>query len=196
MRHWSQYWKDRVIGRVQAWFSGPQRRLKTGMQSVLLQLELKGRLPKDLAAVELFGMHGLWHTKDYAPRVEHLDFFEIDGVYLDLARRTLKGSRVSFHHADSIAWASRTEKVFNFVVADIPYSGPFYSDDGLPTFFEDLVRICMPGGVIIFNCHASRLRDHRELETMMMRRSGMRTLSDIFYVPRNGSITYVVLCMD
>ena len=195
-RQRNQYWKDRLTGWVQSWFSGPERRLKSGMQCVLLQLGSKGRLPAELDAVELFGMHGLWHTKDYIARVKHLEFFEIDKGYLELAKKSLATFPVTFHHADSIAWLHGRPRTFNFVVADIPYSGPFYADNGLPAFLDDLLHICAPGGVIVFNCHASRLARHREMEHELRDRLGTRVLSDIFYVPRNSLITYVVMCLD
>jgi hypothetical protein len=191
-----QYWKDRLTRWGQTCFSGPQRRLKSGMQSLLLQLEAKGRLPSELDAVELFGMHGLWHTMDYVERVRHLEFFEIDKYYLELARKSLAGWPVTFHHADSIAWLHERRRTYNFIVADIPHSGPFYADGGLPIFLDDLLHACAPGGVIVFNCHTAHLLRHGELERVIRDRLGPRVLSDIFYVPRNSLITYVVMCLD
>lgn len=40
-------------------------KLQTPMQQVLLQLQIKELLPSRVDALEMFGMHGLWHTMDY-----------------------------------------------------------------------------------------------------------------------------------
>lgn len=190
-----QYWKDRLTTWLLSHVAGQERRLKSGMQSVLLQLELKGSLPKPMTAVELFGMHGLWHTMDYVRLVEHLDFFEIDKQYLDLARRNLGRYPVTFHHGDSIAWLRSCEKQYNFVVADIPFSGPFYHADGMPLFLDDLVRITSPGGVLVFNAHAKHLSQYPAFEACIREHASGRTIADLFLVPRNSQVTYVVLTL-
>lgn len=165
------------------------------MQSVLLQLRLRGLLPKRIRAVELFGMHGLWHTMDYVPLVEQLDFFEIDKAYLDLARNNLHPFPVTFHCADSIAWLRTTTERYDLVVADIPFSGPFYRDNGLPRFISDLYKATLNGGVLIVNCHARFLANSDQLASAFEAAAEGRTIRDIFFVPRNSSVTYVVISL-
>lgn len=57
------------------------------MQQVIYDLSQKGVLPQRLIALEMFGMHGFWHTMDYIKYVDSLDFFEIDADYANLAKK-------------------------------------------------------------------------------------------------------------
>lgn len=191
-----EYWKDRLIHWWLDRWSGPERRLKTGMHSVLLQLDAKGELLQPLRAVELFGRHGLWHTMDYVGRAEHLDFFEINKRHLDLARRNLKGFPVTFHHANSIAWIQGAAERYNFVVADTPIQGPFYNDEGLPLFFHDLLRITTNGGALVFNFHTRHLLRSADFQHAIVERCGERTVRDLFFVPRNRLLSYAILVVE
>jgi hypothetical protein len=101
-------------------------RLRTPMQMLLAMLEMKGHLPKSLVALELFGRHGLWITKDYADRCDYLEFYEIDPQYAKFARRFIP--RAIVITADSIERVKtkglRKDK-YNFIVADNPYGSPY-----------------------------------------------------------------------
>ncbi len=134
-----QYYKDRMKQSFFSRFSGIKNRVKTGMQSILLELKIKDLLPEKINALAMFGMHALWHTMDYIEYVNHLDIFEIDITYHDLSKIQLKGYPVEFHNSDSIKYVQETGSKYNFIVADIPYSGPFYEADGLPYFFDHLI---------------------------------------------------------
>mgnify|MGYP003469443509 CR=1 FL=1 len=60
------------------------------MQAIVAQLQAKRLFPERARALELFGMYGFWATMDYLPRVESVDFFEIDEARLHLSRRNLR----------------------------------------------------------------------------------------------------------
>ena len=126
MRKVIQYYSDLLKFILYSKLSGEEKKLKTGMQSVLLLLRSKDLLPKKIRALEMFGMHGLWHTMDYVHLVEHLDIFELDKKFSDLSKKNLPKNKTNFFSEDSIKWISSSNKTYNFIVADIPYSGTFY----------------------------------------------------------------------
>lgn len=165
------------------------------MQSVLLQLKLKKILPDKINALEMFGMHGLWHTRDYVNHVGHLDIFEIDPEYHRLSKKALAGYPVSFYCDDSIKYISATDKKYNFIVADIPFGGDFYKEDGLPRFFSDMIRVADQGSVLIFNCHSVFLSDFKNLQDRIRTQCDSREVKDLFFVARNSNVSYIVLAL-
>lgn len=191
----TQYYKDRLKLAFYNRITGKKKKIKTAMQSALLQLDLKGLFPANAKAIELFGMHGLWHTTDYIRYVDSLAIFEINKKYHELSKKVLKKYPVTFHHADSLKYAAETADRYNFVVADTPYGGDFHDPDGLPVFFDDLVRICLPGGVIIFNIHSDQLHRFKTIEALISQKLGARKLKDLFFTPRNQSVSYIVLAL-
>ncbi|MFM9986038.1 MAG: hypothetical protein ACKVOK_12440 [Flavobacteriales bacterium] len=192
-----QYWKDRLKYVLVKIIAGENRRVKTPMQQIILTLRLKQLLPKQISAIELFGMHGLWHTMDYVPLVKSLDIFEINKSYHELSKKLLKKYPTRFFHEDSIRFIASTNLNYNFVVADIPYGGDFYAENGLPHFFEDLVRIMdASGGVLIFNCHSRFLKSHKILQQHIESQIKKHVVMDLFFLPRNDNISYIVLCLS
>ena len=69
-------------------------RLKTAMQVQIDTLKFYDYLPRRIVAVELFGMHGLWITKDYAPQCAYLEFYEINHVYAMFAKKFIRNATV------------------------------------------------------------------------------------------------------
>lgn len=191
-----QYYKDRIKQSLYRRFTGINKRTKTGMQSVILELKIKNLLPAKINAIEMFGMHALWHTMDYIEYVDHLDIFEINTRYHELSKIKLKKYPVQFYNADSINYVRTTKLKYNFVVADIPYSGDFYDDSGLPPFFNDLIRIAESDAVIIFNFHSEKLRDYSGITALIHEKTGQRKIKDLFFTPRNELITYIILVLE
>ncbi|MBI3519251.1 MAG: hypothetical protein HY062_07820 [Bacteroidetes bacterium] len=188
-----QYYKDRLKYLFYKNTTGINKKSKTSMQSLLLQLEVKKLFPKKISAIEMFGMHGLWHTMDYINYVSNLDIFEINKSYHELSKSVLKKYPVQFYNLDSIKYIKETNNKYNFIVADIPYGGDFYDDNGLPVFFEYLIKISEYNSVIIFNCHSSKLKGYNSLTRLIKDKVRLREILDLFFVPRNNQMSYIAL---
>ena len=173
--------------------TGINKKTKTSMQSVLLQLQVKNLFPKKINAIEMFGMHGLWHTMDYINYVSNLDIFEINERYHLLSKNALKKYPVQFYNLDSIKYIKETKNKYNFIVADIPYGGNFYDENGLPTFFENFINISDDNAIIIFNCHSIKLKEYNFLIKLIKEKIEQREIKDLFFVPRNDVMSYIVL---
>ena len=193
MRKVIQYYSDLLKFILYSKLSGEEKKLKTGMQSVLLLLRSKDLLPKKIRALEMFGMHGLWHTMDYVHLVEHLDIFELDKKFSDLSKKNLPKNKTNFFSEDSIKWISSSNKTYNFIVADIPYSGTFYNELGLPLFFNDMLKVTEKNGILIFNCHTKILSDPLFENNIRTLNNTEKTISQILLVPKNSLVTYVIL---
>ncbi len=196
MGQYSQYIKDSVKTNLSDLISGKFGRLRTSMQSIFLLLTLKKLLPKKIAAIELFGMHGLWHTKDYIRHVQSLDLFELDPKYHQLSKKVFRKFPVQYFNEDSIKYISITDKKYDLVIADIPAGGNFYAANGMPAFWNDLVRVTLPGGILIFNMHSDKLSNFKTIENLVKDNSNNRSVRDIFFMPRNSIITYVVVAYE
>lgn len=171
-------------------------KLRSSMKLLLLQLELKKLLPNKINALEMFGMHGLWHTMDYLHLVDSLDIFELNQHYHKLSRLNLRGYKVNFYNEDSIKFIHNTTNKYNFIVADIPFNGPFYDENGLPLFLDDMIRIASDSSVIIFNLHSSRLQYFEKVQADIKDKVKNRIIKDLFFVPKNSSIGYVALILQ
>lgn len=193
MSQYSQYLKDLVKTNLIDLISRKFGRLHTSMQCIFLLLKLKKLLPEKMVAIELFGMHGLWHTKDYIRHVQSLDLFELDTKYHQLSKKVFRGFPVRYFNEDSIKFVSTTENRYSLVVADIPGGENFYAADGMPVFWKELVRILMPGAILIFNMHSDKLGDYKKIESRIKENSNNRPIRDIFFMPRNSIMTYVVV---
>lgn len=190
-----QYYKDRFKYSVYKRITGVNKKSKTSMQSVLLQLKIKNLLPEKINAIEMFGMHALWHTMDYINYVNNLDIFEINERYHELSKILLKQYSVRFYNLDSIKYIKETNVKYNFIVADIPYSGDFYDNNGLPLFFENLIRISEDNSIIIFNCHTEKLKEYKTLVKLINEKVESREIKDLFFVPRHNLVSYIVLAI-
>lgn len=189
----AQYYKDRIKTAFFRKVSGLNARAKTGMHTLLLELKIKGLLPKNIRALEMFGMHGLWHTMDYVPFVEHLDIFEINEKYHELSKKNLKGFPVDFQCADSIAFVESRPQPYDLVVSDIPFGGDFYNQNGLPKFLPAMIEATAQKGVLIFNIHSSQLVDFNTFTGLIRAACGSREVVDLFYTPRNEWVTYTTI---
>jgi len=188
-----QYYKDLLKYFLYKKVTGVNKKTKTSMQSVLLQLQVKNLFPEKINAIEMFGMHGLWHTMDYINYVSNLDIFEINKGYHELSKNALKSHPVQFYNVDSIKYIKKTSNKYNFIVADIPYGGDFYDDNGLPFFFEYFIKISNDNSIIIFNCHSVKLKEYNFLVKIIKEKTEQREIKDLFFVPRNDEMSYIVL---
>ena len=172
-------------------------RVQTPMQQVFFQLQYKGywNSGSDKKALEMFGMFGLWHTRDYIKQVGQIDFFEIDEKIIHYAKKALK-EKVNFYCADSIKYIGETKKKYNLVVADTPYcfTDGFDPNTGIPPFMKDMLCTMSSGGVIIMNLHTEYLHMHHDIYSQIKNMTE-REIKDLFYVIRNSMITYVVVVM-
>lgn len=191
-----QYYKDLFKYSLYKRITGVNNKSKTCMQSTLLQLKVKCLLPEKINAIEMFGMHALWHTMDYIDYVSSLDIFEINERYHELSKVKLKKYPVNFYNLDSIKYIKETNIKYNFIVADIPYGGDFYDENGLPLFFEDLIRISDNNSIIIFNCHTEKLKEFKTLIKLINKKVGSKEIKDLFFVPRHNLVSYIVLVIE
>lgn len=118
-------------------------RLKTPMDMVILDLQVHQLLPKKLIALELFGMHGLWITVDYAHLCDYLELWEIDPYFANFARKFLAKAAVKIGDSiEAVKKGNLLRNDYNFVVIDNPISGTFGSGnycehfDLFPALFE------------------------------------------------------------
>jgi hypothetical protein len=127
-------------------------RLQTPMTQLLETLHAYGELPQQVVALELFGMHGLWHTRDYVARCAALDLYEINSTYAEYAARTLPRTRVI--NADSIQdvkAGALPRPSYNFIVCDNPVQAPF--GPGYVEHFDLFPELLasMDDGVLVLN---------------------------------------------
>jgi hypothetical protein len=186
-------------------------RLKTPMDVLIGQLSVHGYLPGRLDALELFGMHGLWHTRDYFPFCGALEFYEIDPLYAAYARKTLAGSRV--HVKDSILTVREgrlDQRKYNFIVIDNPAT-PF--GNGYIEHFDLFPHVLnyIDEGVLTLNFlhdppvlseeHSKRRQEFYGIalpglkEALNIYRNHFNgaglTVEESFYVPRNRHLGYL-----
>jgi len=128
-------------------------RLQTPMTQLLGALQVYDALPAPLTALELFGMHGLWHTRDYVGRCSALDLYELNSAYAEYAARTLPHTRVV--EADSVEAVNAGElprPAYNFIVIDNPVEGAF--GPGYVEHFDlfpEVLTIMDDPGVLVVN---------------------------------------------
>lgn len=190
--------KEKIKCDIYQFVSKYMRRTQTPMKQVILQLQQKGYWnPQKISALEMFGMFGLWHTKDYVNQVKHIDFFEIDRKCIQYAKRVFKKEDMTFYCADSIKYLKRTHVRYDLIVADIPYAftDGFDKNTGLPPFLKDMIHaVSTRGGgygIIIMNIHSSYIKNYRKINEAVVSSSD-KDVRDIFYVIRNPKITYAV----
>lgn len=195
-----EYLKECIKWKILKCFKRNVGRIGSPMDYVMLELISKGYLMGNAKALELFGMYGLWHTMDYLPYIEHLDFFDIEEHYIKYARRTFKDVRnkVDLYCADSVKYIYATKNRYDVVIADTPYGvSSFYDENGLPTFFEGLLNVLKGRGILIFNIHTSNIIKWQLIKSALKKRlAGDREIKDIFVMPRNEMVSYVVIVID
>jgi hypothetical protein len=142
-------------------------RLQTPMTQLLGTLDTYELLPPTIDALELFGMHGLWHTRDYVSRCSSLEFYEIDPTYAAYAARTLPNTEVIVADSIQTVKARRLGRdMYDLVVSDNPSRSPYgngyaehfdlfpellsHIDDGV------LVLSVLPPGSEVSDEHARR----------------------------------------
>ena len=163
-------------------------RLQTPMTQLLGTLDTYGVLPPTVDALEVFGMHGLWDTRDYVGRCSSLEFYEFRPT-----PRTRPNTEVIV--ADSIeavkTGALRRDR-YDLILSDNPSRSPFgkgyvehfdlfpdllrYIDDGV------LVLSVLPPGTDLAPEHARRRQEFYG-EGRPLRRRGRGRLPG---APRRG----------
>lgn len=124
LQYYQQVLKD-LLKRKYVDFS-KRGRLQTPMGMLVSILNAQGYLPTELIALEIFGMHGLWVTRDYASLCSYLELYEINPIYAKYAKIFIRNATV--HNSDSIeAILKRQLKKtkYNYIVSDNPFSSPF-----------------------------------------------------------------------
>jgi hypothetical protein len=190
--------------------------LQTTMQVQINTLRCYGYLPRRIIAVELFGMHGLWMTKDYADICAYLEMWEIDQVFAAAAKKFIKNAVVvNGNSIRAVLDKKLMLEKYNFIISDNPIGAP-YGDNYCEHF--DLFPIVLDyvddgGGIIqlsFIHNPTSLSRSH-----MMMREAfygkanpsiaeaseiygqlvvnGGRILKDILFVPRNDRMAFLTL---
>jgi len=192
----TQFKKDRIVSNVIGLIQSKQKKLLTPMQMIVLYLKTRGYLHKSLNGLELFGMHGLWHTKDYIDLLDSLDIFELDETYHAQSKIVLKKYKVNFFNTDSIKWLGETENKYDMVVSDSPAMEMFYDSIGFPTFFSDLIKVCNERGIIIFNTMITLLPEQEKLQEIIESKCNGRVVKNISYFPRSEKIMYIVLVLE
>lgn len=182
LEHTADYVGELVKRRVTDLVTARLRRLRSPMQSIVAQLQAKRLMPQPAHAIELFGLYGILVTMDYLPHVDSVDFFELNEERINLAKHNLPADKVRFHAEDSVAYVARTDRKYDFIVADPPIGGSSFHDAaGLPAFFEDLVRIAAPRAVIAATVAARSLERYQEVEEQLRARAGSRKVVDFFF---------------
>ena len=151
--HRIQYLKDsfKVFIRMRLQQVNPQ-------EQIFWMLDAHGNGLRNINALEVFGMHGLWTAVWYLSKCQHLDLWEIDRAYADFARRL--GSNVNVTVGDSVNAANKNDSrlgKYNFIMLDNPLGGvygqAYYKNFNL---FPGIFRY--PSGpreyVIVLNCRA------------------------------------------
>ena len=167
------------------------------MEQVIQYLRYSRLLPsKGCSALEMFGMFGLWHTKDYVKAVEHIDFFEIDKKIMKYAKKSFRKENVDFHCADSIQYIKNTNKKYDLVIADEPDCLDLYEKEtGLPIFLKYMFRVSKENGILIFNIRTGCLPKWKKIKEKIYSMAAEEGVKEIFFVVRHRKLTYVVVAL-
>ncbi|MDI6740190.1 MAG: hypothetical protein QME74_07485 [Candidatus Edwardsbacteria bacterium] len=127
-------------------------RLQTPLGILFHTLEAYRYLPPQINALELFGMHGLWHTMDYCKKCRTLELYEIDPVYASYAKRFIPNATVI--RADCIHSIKNNQlhrKQYNLIISDNPMGAPY--GQGYYEHFDLFPDICtfLQHGILIVN---------------------------------------------
>jgi hypothetical protein len=191
-------------------------RLQTPMEMQINLLNAYSYLQKPIIALELFGMHGLWHTIDYASICSYLELYELNHVYAIFAKKFIKNAMVV--EADSINVVLNNKlkkKKYNFIVSDNPLGSPF-GNNYFEHFdlFPEIIDYVEDEGVLslnfIYNDLYSLSKQHSEKRTefygngnpsireavdvykgLFMKRG--KAVVDFLFLPRNKHIGYLSL---
>ena len=101
-------------------------RLTTPMQMLVSVLQAHRYLPSEVIALELFGMHGLRMSIDYASICSYLEFYEINPIYARFARSFIRNGKVI--NRDSIEMLTSRKLLrsrYNLIISDNPLASPY-----------------------------------------------------------------------
>ena len=122
------------------------------MEQVVRQLGRRGVALNKLAALEIFGRDGRWHTRYYAGLVRMLEVWEIDEQYREALRCNLPMAKVKI--TDSFVEINRTGQLYDLIVLDNPIFGdPRDPSDYCEHFdlFPAVFRVASDSAVLIVN---------------------------------------------
>jgi hypothetical protein len=128
------------------------RRLQTPMTNLVGMLKAYGVFPQAPNALELFGMHGLWHTRDYVEHCSTIEFYELNPVYASFAARTLPNSNVVVADSiDAVNSGKLKRAKYDLIVSDNPYLGIY--GNGYAEHFDIFPRVLnyIDNGLLIVN---------------------------------------------
>lgn len=141
-------------------------RMQTPMTALARTLQVYGALSSQHHALELFGMHGLWHTRDYVSLCASLELYEIDPAYAAYAQRTLPNTTARV--MDSIAAVKEGKLLrnnYDLIVIDNPY-GNIYGNDYAEhfDFFPSILRYIKNGVLVLNFLHGSAQYSEKHAE--------------------------------
>ena len=160
------YLKELIKSYIYQIVGSKMHRFHTPMEQVMKYLRYSRLLPaKGCTALEMFGMFGLWHTKDYVKVVEHIDFFEIDKNIIKYAKKSFRKENMDFYCADSIEYIKNTNKKYDLVIADQPDCLDLYEKEtGIPTFLEYMFRVSKENSILVFNIRTKCLPKSKKIK--------------------------------
>ncbi|MDR4506268.1 MAG: hypothetical protein MRK01_15960 [Candidatus Scalindua sp.] len=149
----TQLLKD-VIKRKSIDIARRSERLMTPMDMAILTLQAYNHFPSTLIALEVFGMHGLWLTSDYAHLCNYLELWEVNPKYAKYAGKFLPNANVKVGDSiNAIKTSQLLRNDYNFIVIDNPISGFYGSKKYCEHFdiFPSLIDSVAGKAVIIMN---------------------------------------------
>jgi len=172
-------------------------RLNTPMQNVMLALQAHHYSCKDLIALDIFGMHGLWNTKDFAPYCSYLEMWDIDPIYTHFAKKIIPSACVVTGNSIEVVNTGKLLKnKYNFIVSDNfvagEYGGKYYEHFD---FFENIFNYTDNTTIVIFNVVpnvekvASTYQINKtKLDLWIEKRKLFYQESEVIYFPANKLI--------
>jgi len=193
-------------------------RLKTPMDIVLLWLKTSKYLPEKLVAVEPFGMHGLWHTRDYAELCSYNEIFEIEKDYYDFLKKSYPAFSCRMEDSIKAIQEKRLHRsAYNFIVIDNPYGG-LYGDNYCEHFdlFYPALDYLDDKAILVLNIvmdsdFKREVRERRisfygkaemlpkealEFYTREIESKTNKRVVDSVFIPRNKTIGYLTFVVE
>jgi len=133
-------YKDWFVAKIVTLLKKKPFHLRTHIDYLVLSVKTAGFLPKNIIALELFGMYGLYLTKHYAYYCDHIDMWEIDPNYVRYAKK-FREPNVTIIQGDSVSAVRNgtITKKYNFLMIDNPLISPY--GDGLTEHFDVMPQI-------------------------------------------------------
>ncbi|GAB1446653.1 MAG: hypothetical protein KF860_08000 [Cyclobacteriaceae bacterium] len=133
-------YKDWLITKFIIWLKGSPFHIKVPIDYMILSITISGYLPKNLNALELFGMYGLYVTKHYSKLCQSVELWELDPEFVRYARKFCD-KNVNVIQGDSVKAVKefRLMGKYNLLVIDNPLVSPY--GNGLYEHFNVMPEI-------------------------------------------------------